>query len=222
MAAPATAPATAPAAESGQQQLLFDPFTPGPESIPGAASPADPPIPSPAPTVPSGSAEVPAFDREEAPSTGPAYDPPDFDAGPSGPSSGPELAYGDAAQRRPSAPAPAWDGAPSEGFSDFGFDTPAGQDAPAADPTPEAPTLPGPVTDPATLAWDALEGSGADGEEATGSAAPAGDDPYYQHLGDDHFDHRPAPRREMPWVPALALGIVLIGALAYLFGGQIF
>lgn len=47
-------------------------------------------------------------------------------------------------------------------------------------------------------------------------------EPYLQHLGADHFEHRPAPKRDLPILPVAALVLVLAAALGYLFSDQIF
>ena len=52
--------------------------------------------------------------------------------------------------------------------------------------------------------------------------ADAASDPYLQHLGEDHFEHRPAPRRDLPILPVASLVMVLAAALAYFFSDQIF
>ena len=50
----------------------------------------------------------------------------------------------------------------------------------------------------------------------------AASDPYLQHLGEDHFDHRPAPKRDLPVLPIASLVLVLAAALGYLFSDQLF
>ncbi len=50
----------------------------------------------------------------------------------------------------------------------------------------------------------------------------AASDPYLQHLGEDHFDHRPAPKRDLPILPIASLVLVLAAALGYLFSDQLF
>ncbi len=56
----------------------------------------------------------------------------------------------------------------------------------------------------------------------TNMPADAASDPYLRHLGEDHFDHRPAPKRDLPVLPIASLVLVLAAALGYLFSDQLF
>ncbi|MEO1083351.1 MAG: hypothetical protein AAFY88_03845 [Acidobacteriota bacterium] len=75
---------------------------------------------------------------------------------------------------------------------------------------------------PTILKDDVGDSLFTDGAEPTAAEPKVEEPSYANYLGDDHFEHRPQPKKERPVLIISALILVLVGALAYLFGAGLF